>query len=302
VSVTWLVLALISTAVSAAVNTFDSHFLTRRMPSLRSYLAIIGAFTILIGAALLVIFPLPVEAGLRPLAAAVASALLRVVAVFMLLYAMTQDDVSRVIPLNSTAPVFVAVMAAIFLGERLTLLQWLAIVVVVLGAVLISFKKTGSSARFQSRSFFMVIGSALFFAAGDVTNKYALNYYSYLNTGGIMLLITSAVFLLVCVRRPVIQEIKSLKRPVATTVGVILNQIAAVIATLLAFWAIDNGPVSLASTIFNSKPLFVFILAVSLAWLVPGFLPDNNADKQDLRRKFMATLLIVGGLAMIVLG
>ncbi len=301
-SATWLALALLSTAISALVNTLDSHFLTRRMPSLRSYLLIIGAFTILVGAALLVIFPLPLAAGLRPLAAAVVSALLRVVAILLLLYAMMREDVSRVVPLNSTAPVFVAVMAALFLGERLNLLEWLAIAVVVSGAVLISFKKVDGAARFQARSFLMVIGSAVFFAAGDVTNKYALGYYTYLNTAGIMLFITSAVYLLVCLRRPVIQEIRGLKRPVAISIGVILNQAAAVIATLLAFWAIENGPVSLASTIFNSKPLFVFIMTVALAWLTPGFLLEGVADRPELMRKLAATLLIVGGLSLIVLG
>jgi len=302
-SANWLALALLSTAISALVNTLDSHFLTRRMPSLRSYLLIIGAFTILVGAALLVIFPLPLAAGLRPLVAAVVSALLRVVAILLLLYAMMREDVSRVVPLNSTAPVFVAVMAALFLGERLNLLEWLAIAVVVSGAVLISFKRVaGGAARFQARSFLMVIGSAVFFAAGDVTNKYALGYYTYLNTAGIMLFITSAVYLLVCLRRPVIQEIRGLKRPVATSIGVILNQAAAVIATLLAFWAIENGPVSLASTIFNSKPLFVFILTVALAWLTPGFLLEGVADRPELLRKLAATLLIVGGLSLIVLG
>lgn len=38
----WILLALASTAIAAMVNTLDSHFLSRRLPGLRSYLLIIA--------------------------------------------------------------------------------------------------------------------------------------------------------------------------------------------------------------------------------------------------------------------
>ena len=147
----------------------------------------------------------------------------------------------------------------------------------------------------------MVIGSAVLFAVGDVLNKYALDYISYLNTAGLMLLITSLAFVAVCWRGAVVKEIRALKRPMATSVAVIANQIAAVVATLLGFWAIENGPVSLASTIFNSKPLFVFVYAMLFARFAPGFLLEGGTDRRSLALRLMATLLIVGGLALIML-
>jgi transporter family protein len=301
VSPTWLALALLSTAISAAVNSLDSHFLNRRMPGLRAYLLIIGAFTVVVGLVMLALYPFPLEAGPAPLAAAVFSALTRVAAVFLLLAAMKAEDVARIIPLNSTAPVFVAVMAAVFLGERLSLLQWLAVGVVAAGVTMMSLKKAeGGRRRFQARSFFMVMGSALLFALGDVTNKYALEIVSYLNTAGLMLFITSAVFIAVCGRREVARQLGTLKRPAATILAVIANQVAAIGATLLGYWAIDNGPVSLASTIFNAKPLFVFLIALAAARLAPGFLPGGDEGRPELARKLAATLLIFGGLAMII--
>jgi uncharacterized membrane protein len=301
-SVTWLTLALLSTAISAIVNTLDSHFLTQRLPSLRSYLFIIGAFTVLVGLALLLIFPLPPDVGSRPVAAAVFSALFRVAAVYLFLYAMKEEDVSRIIPLNSTAPIFVAIMAAAFLGERLSGLQWLAIGVVVSGAVLISFKRTeGGGHHFHARSFFMVIGSAVLFAVGDVANKYALEEIPFQSTAGLMLTITSLVFVAAGCRPRVWREIKALERPAATTAAVLANQVAAVGAILLGYWAIQNGPVSLASTIFNSKPLFVFVYTLAFARFAPGFLLSGPGGRGETARKLAATLLIVGGLALIVL-
>jgi bacterial/archaeal transporter family protein len=300
-SPTWLALAVLSTSISAVVNSLDSHFLNRRMPGLRSYLLIIGAFTTLVGFGILLAFPLPLEAGSKAIGAAVISAFIRVAAVFLLLAAMKGEDIARIIPLNSTAPVFVAVMAAGFLGEKLSLLQWLAILTVVCGAVLISFKKgEAGNHRFHARSFIMVIGSALLFAAGDVTNKYALESISYLNTAGLMLLLTSAVFVAVCWRPEVVRQIRGLRRPAVTVTAVLVNQIAAIGATLLGYWVIAHGQVSLASTVFNSKPLFVFLFTMVIARMAPGFLPGSERDPGSIIRKVIATLLIFGGLVVIV--
>lgn len=298
----WILIALASTAASALVNTLDSHFLTRRMPSLRSYLLVIGAFTILVGLVLLITFPPPHGIGWQPLALALLSNVLRVVAVSLLLYAMKKEDVARIMPIGSTAPIFVAVMAALFLGERLEAMQWLAIAVVVTGAVLISFKReVGGNHRFHASSFFMLLGSAAMYAAADVSNKYVLDFMSYWTSVSLSLVITSGLFILFCWRRCVVEEIRGLGRPWQTVVLVNLNQLLAIAAMAAGFWAIQNGPVSLASTVFNSKPLFVFLYAVILGYLAPGFLLNGSADRQSLALKLTATVMIVGGLAVIVL-
>ncbi len=299
----WLSLALLSTAISAVVNSMDSHFLNRRMPGLKPYLLIIGIFTVIAGLILMVAFPLPVGVSVRPLTAAVFSALVRVTAVFLLLAAMKAEDVSRIIPLNSTAPIFTAVLAALFLDEELNSVQWLAIGIVVGGSVLISFKKTETGDhRFHARSFFMVIGSAALFAVGDVTNKYALETIPFISTAGLMFVITSAVFVAVCLRPVVVRQVTALPRRTATIAAVLANQVAAMCATMLGYWVIENGPVSLASTIFNSKPLFVFAFALLMAFLAPGFLPDGDWDAKTLARKLIATLMIFSGLVLIVVG
>jgi hypothetical protein len=115
-----------------------------------------------------------------------------------------------------------------------------------------------------------------------------------------MMVFTSGVFVFTCLRGSVVQEIRSLPRPFLTSLAVIGNQIGAIAATLLGFWAIQNGPVSLASPIFNSKPLFVFLYALIFGWLAPGFLLAESSEKKGLLRKLLATLMIVGGIVVIV--
>jgi drug/metabolite transporter (DMT)-like permease len=299
----WILLALASTAIAALVNTFDSHFLSRRMPGLRSYLLIIGLFTILVSFVLLLIFPFPRDTAPSIYAMATACAALRVGAVMTLMYAMKKEDVSRIMPLEATAPIFVAIMASVFLGESLRAVQLAAIAIVVLGAVLISFKRSdGGSSRFHAASFSLLMCSSLLYAASDVINKYTLDYISYWNSASLNFLLTSVFFVIICLRRDVIRQIKNVTKPWRTSFLVILNQSGAIVSTIIACWVIQNGPVSLASTIFNAKPFFVFIYAMLLARLAPGFLVRDKANRRDTVMKISATLMIVGGIALIFMG
>jgi drug/metabolite transporter (DMT)-like permease len=299
-SAAWFSIALGSTLLSALVNTLDSHFLSRRMPGMRSYLLIIGVFTTLAAVVMLLIFPFPRATPVHIYVLALISALLRVGAISALMYALKKEDVSRVMPLSATAPIFAAIMAALFLGEGLRVTQWLAIGIVVAGAVLISFKRTpGGASRFHASSFFLLIGSSVLYAGSDVLNKYTMNFISYWNSGSLSLLLTSLAFIVICLRRDVLREIRAMRRPWQAAAGVTANQVAAMSSTILAFWAIQNGPVALASTIFNSKPLFVFVFALALSRFAPGFLLKSPSDRREVSIKILATLLIVGGITLI---
>jgi drug/metabolite transporter (DMT)-like permease len=298
----WILLTLASTAIAALVNTLDSHFLSRRMPGLRSYLLVIGLFTILIAIIMLFIFPFPQDTGMDIYGLAMIAAVLRVGAVMTLMYAMKKEDISRIMPLEATAPVFVAIMAAIFLGESLQSAQLIAIGIVVTGAVLISFKRSDSgSSRFHAASFFLLLCSSLLYAASDVVNKYTLDYISYWNSASLNFLLTSVVFVIICLRRDVLRQLAGIAHPWRTSALVILNQSAAIVSTIIGCWAIQNGPVSLSSTIFNSKPLFVFVYAALLARLAPGFLLEFKTDRRGMIIKIIATLMVVGGIALIFL-
>lgn len=301
-SVSWILITLGSTAISALVNTLDSHFLSRRMPGLRSYLLIIGLFTTVAAVIMLFIFPFPQDTKLSIYGLALISAIMRVGAVSALMYAMKKEDVSRIMPLAATAPIFVAIMAAVFLGESLKSTQWLAIAIVVGGAVLISFKRSADgSSRFHASSFFLLIASSLLYAGSDVINKYTMDFISYWNSASLSFLLTSLAFIVMCLRRDVLRQIAHMPRPGHAAAGVVLTQLAAMFSTVLGFWAIQNGPVSLASTIFNSKPLFVFVYALLLARFMPGFLLEPQTDRRSMIMKIIATLLIVGGMALIFL-
>jgi drug/metabolite transporter (DMT)-like permease len=299
-SALWFILAFSTTLISALVSLLDSHFMSRRMPGTRAYILLCSIFTLPASIIILVLFPLPAGIGLAPIWAITASAVISSVAMVLILQVMKDQDVARVAPLTSTAPVFVAVLATIFLGENLASRQWLGIFAVIIGAIIISFRwDTKGSGHFHLRPFVMLMGVAVIAAVSSVINKYALDYMSFWTAAGIDFLIVSVLILVFCLRRDVIYSIQALANSRRAVNLTVLNQGIATAGTVMAFWTIQLGPVALASTVFNSRPLLLFVFSAAIARFAPGFMVTEKLSRKGLAIKGAGTLAVVGGLAVI---
>ena len=82
----------------------------------------------------------------------------------LMFYMLKREDVSRVIPIFQTSPIFVFMLALVFLDESLSLLQWLAVFLAVAGAVLAATKRSEVSGALRPSPAFAV----LFLAAAAV--------------------------------------------------------------------------------------------------------------------------------------
>jgi drug/metabolite transporter (DMT)-like permease len=299
-SLDWILLVLASTIISALINLLDSHLMTQRMPGWRAYVLICDLFMLPVGIVMLFIFPLP-GLGIAPLLAILASTFTSAVAVILILQAMKSEHVSRIAPLTSTSPVFVAALAFLFLGESLTRQQVFGIAAVVSGTMVISLRSNaGGRMHFDRRSVAMLLTAAVFIAVSNVANKYALGYMSYWNDATLLFLTSSVLFLSICIRPSILREIAGLKQRTQTVGLALINQAVAVVVSILAYWAIQSGPVALASAAFNSKPLFVFMFSGIVGRFFPHFLPPERSSKMMLFIKAGGTLAVVGGLVVML--
>ena len=297
----WLQAALLSAGLMGVVNVIDSHLLTRRMPSLRAYLVPVGTLHLIFSLILFYLFPLPRDVGWLPLVVAFGSSIIRSAAILNMLYIMTRVEISRVIPVVHTYPIFVALMAVLLLGERLVPIQWFAIFVVVAGAVLVSLRHSPTSANIQlGRSFGLLLTSSLLIAGADVASKFAMNYISFWNMYYIGAIGMSVSFLILSVRRSTLEELRSMPQRNSALALMTFNEILAPVGIVLSFWAIQRGPVSLVSTILSTRPIFVFIYALVLGRALPMFL-EWRPTRGILVLRLVAIAMIVGGIAIIQL-
>lgn len=299
--VDWASVAVLSAAVLGLVNVVDSHLISRRMPSLRAFLLLIGIIHLIYGSVLFSLFPLPEGVGIWPVLVAVASGILRTSAATIMLYTMKREEVSRVVPVVYTYPVFVAIMAVPLLGETLYYLQWLAIIIVVAGAVMVSARRSpGGSATWLGKPLLLLFGSSLLFAMADIASKYALAFISFWNMFWFSAFCISGIFLLASMRPHIIRQLSNMKKRSSTIALVVFNETLAPIGIVLSFWAIQRGPVSLVSTIISSRPIFVFIYALIISRVSPMFL-EYQPGKAMLALRLIATAMIFGGIAIIYL-
>lgn len=297
----WTSIAILSATTSGVVNIIDSHLLSKRMPGLRAFLLPLGIFHLIYGLLLFYLFPLPEGIGIWPVLVAIASGTLRTAAATILLYNLKREEVSRVVPVVYTYPIFVAIIAVPLLGETLHYLQWLAIITVVAGAVIVSVRQSPSgSTIWLGKPLLLLFGSSLLLAMADITSKYALAYISFWNMFSLTTFCLSGIFLLVSMRPHILRQLSNMKQRNSAIALLAFNETLATTGAVLLFWALERGPVSLVSTIASTRPIFVVIFALILSRILPGFL-EWQTGKKMLALRLVATAMIVGGVTIIYL-
>ncbi|MEE8470545.1 MAG: EamA family transporter [Dehalococcoidia bacterium] len=291
--------ALAVAAILGLVNIVDSHLISKRMPSLRAFLIPAGLLHLTFGLTILALYPLPVGVDAFPWFVAVASAVTRTLAVLLMLYAMRTEEISRIIPVAHSYPVFVAILAVPLLGETLGYLDWLAIVMTVAGAVLISVRwgSGGQGARLR-KSFIMLVASSVLFGVANTTAKYALDYVSFWNMYSLGAICFGVVFCLTSARPSILRELRNMKGMRTALKLIAFNEIIALVGILLSFWAMERGPISLVSTIMGARPFFVFLYALALSRVFPALL-DERLSRGTVALKLLSIALILGGVAII---
>ena len=300
-SLDWVTTAVLSAAILGMVHVIDSHLISKRMPSFRAYLLVVGIFIFLVSIALACFFPLPSNIGVWPLSMAVLSGITRAASVIILLYLMKKEEVSIVIPVANTYPIFVALIAMPTLNETMNSLQWAAIVIVVFGVLLTSVRlHTGTRITWLGKPLILLAVSSILWAISDIMTKYALEYVSIWNMYWISHLILPLAFFSISFRPSVFREIMSYQKRNSSVIMVALNETMAVTALILFFWSMQRGPVSLVSAVYSSRPLFVFLYAVIISRF-SHFLLEEQTSRATLLLRFIAISLIVGGIIMIYL-
>lgn len=298
----WASVAIFSAAIYGIITTIDSHLISKRMPSLRAFLLPLSVVHLFYGLIFFYLFPFPDKIGLWPLTVAFGSSIIRIAGATIMIYLLKKEEVSRVVPVVYTYPIFVALIAVPLLGEPISPLQWLSIVIVVAGAVIVSFKQNPfGNAVWPGKPFLALIGASLLLAMADITSKYALAYFSFWNMFSISAFSIFGLFFVFSMRPHVLRQLRDMNQRNRSLGLMAFNESLMPFALTGSFWALSRGPVSLVSTIIGSRPIFVVIYALILNYTLPRFLVKSTTSKSMLVFRLIATAMIVGGISIIYL-
>ena len=271
------------------------------MPSLVAFY--MGVMISLVGYATvtIIITGIPEYLPTDRLLAAIASGLCWGGALAMMFWGYKLEEASRASAIIHTFPVFVAILAVLFLGETLGLSQWIAIFVVVSGAITISLwgASNGRIIRFN-KGLPVLLGASLFTALALLTGKYALEelplwfVYSLRNYG------MATIFLFLWRPGAFRQLYRALTNKQTLIVLLLAEFILAPLAVMLNVAAINLGPVSLVSTVTATRPVFVFVYGSILSISAIRLL-DEPLELKTLAVKLGAIIMIVAGIAALTL-
>ncbi len=215
-------------------------------------------------------------------------------------YALRFFEVSRFMPVYQIFPVVVAIMAIFLLDEGLSLLQWLAILVTVAGAVLITFDPNASVARRVAwPAYLLVLGAILATAVANVSFKFAVDDMDFWNAMAVRTLCTGAVLLFPLLRPATFGEVRrTVTRPKDFSFVVMNEGLLVPGALVLMLLGLKLGPVALVSTLMATRALFVLFISGVLSLSAFRIL-DERFSRDTLPVKLLSSLLIVAGITVL---
>lgn len=170
---TWLIFAIISYFINAVTAIIDKFLLNKSVPSPKAYSFYVGLLSIFV----VILIPFGVVwPGLKLIIRDMIPGFIFFWAVFFFIMAVKKNEVSRVVTMiGGFTPMFVLILSFLFLHERLRGSHLAAFVILVLGGILISLKRSELGEEKRKLTFIGVgISSiaALFFALYYVSAKF----------------------------------------------------------------------------------------------------------------------------------
>lgn len=300
---TWLIAVLLSTMFFAWVSVLDKKLVTDLFTEVRDFYLVFGLMQLVIGPVFIVVaWANGGFGGVEGIAWSAATGVAFFFGLMLFFYGLSRVEVSRAAPVQMLAPLVATLIAVIFQGETLTLVQGSSVPVVVTGAVLVSLRFDGGSLRIaRGLPFVVLLASAFVIGVAFAVTAQASGVASVWAVQGVSTLLLGVLVIAVVGRRERILRVPGMLRDRRVAGVMLLTEgllaPAAVFTLILAF---SLGSVSVVSVVAASRPLLVLVISVALsthAWNVL----HEPLDRETLGLKAFATMLIVGGVAALAI-
>ncbi len=294
----WIAFTLLGGGIWTVVNIIDKHIIGHefRDPILAIVTKSYVIFTVFLGATL--ISGSPIMLGWDAVIPSFLAGAFSSLGIFCYYTSLRKGEVSKVVPIFSTAPLFTLALGAVFLGERFTSLTYLGIALIVIGAITISAKRVRHHLSLDKVAAY-AIGVAAITSVRSILVKVATEggtIWPVLFWIGLGSALTITPVLIIHFSHI---KVRSKKRFRLGLEHLIVLDFFDALGFLCLMIAVGLGPVSLVTAILHTKPLMVFVLATILGIFFPKYLKEKFTPR-ILAQKIVGTLLIVGGALLVI--
>jgi drug/metabolite transporter (DMT)-like permease len=287
----YILLALIAWFLFAVLSLLDKFLLNKPIQDDRVFTFYTGLFSIFV---VLLFLPTTRIHSLNQVLFDIFCGFIFLVAQFFLFRALSKGEVSEVIPITGAlVPVFALISSHYALGLNFTRNESIAFILLVFGTILISYRT-----KIKKGNLLYPILASIFFAIYYTAVKKA--YVPFSENFGLVRLGSFVGSLLMLFSSEVRSSIRRTTHRVKnTTSGLFLTkEIAGGLGFIILNYAISKGNPALVNALQGFEYVMLFIFALLLSKKYP-MLWHEHGEGHVLVRKFLAILLIVGGLVFL---
>lgn len=205
---------------------------------------------------------------------------------------MQSEEVSRFIPFSALANVLILFLAVLLLNERFGIYQYAGVMLLIIGAVLISIrleKRLKWSVGLKYMAAYIILA-----AISSISQKYLLNSIDYFT---VFFYVAIGTFIGTL---PIIftngRALIGIAKDKGTKILYVMffSETLGIFAVLLGFLAISSGPVSLVSAFSSFKLVFVFIFSIILSMFLPNLVKEEISTKIIIQKIAAIGLMVLG--------
>jgi len=296
----WVFLALMATFVWAWVNMIDKVLVTKFLKSPIALSASFGIFSFPLGLILLSFIGIPSVPTVYFVAAVLSGSFILYGVIFYL-KSLSVEETSRVVPLWHLSPIFVLILAVIFLDEILLPLKYVAFASILLGGFLISTRRIKKVFRISPALRYMLLSSILV-AIADVLLKFAhtidMFWQVFLVFYFGVSLSSLSLFFLKNARMDFFRTYTASRNRFMPLL--FLSMFLGSLGILSWNGAVLLGPITLISVFVGFQSLFVLLIATFLSKKFPLFIKEA-IDAKTIGIKLAAIALMIFGLILLAI-
>ena len=293
----WVVLSLISAVAFTVVTIVQKRTLDRHVRGVVTFNA--SAAVMQVSVALVLLTLSPPNWFSSAIAIMMVVGLLQATVWLLQSYAISREaDVSRIVPVLDSFPLLVLIIAVVFLGESLTPLKWIAVLMVIGGVTLASWHHAlpGERVRFN-RSFFAIVGAMIGMSLMAVLFKVASADLSVVQMVATAWLFAAPMhFAAMRLTNGGVNNVLAVFRSRSSFGWVALTQVGLVVAIFTGLTAITLGPLSLSTAIMSTRPVLLVL------WVVASGLSFKRAASGGVGRGPMRSRMASASLVTVGVG
>ncbi len=298
----WLIYAFSGPVLWALSIHIDKYLVERYFK--HGSVAVLMVFTAIIGALAMPFVWLfqrqMVSLDLQSMVVIAVSGILYMSAIYFYLQALQAEEASTVAPFFQAAGIFGLILGYLFLGEQLSILQIIGVLLIIAGSVLVSLRFGQRASRVRTRLIILMLACALASSLSSLIFKFFAVHYEFWSTAfwnfagqaifGMILMLVAAN------RRQFMKMMKANTGAVLSVNG--MNELINLGGNLSVRYMLLFVPLGVMQAISSTTPFFVLFFGVILSLFFPS-LGREEISFAGLTQKIAATTLVVVGVLLV---